>query len=168
VLRQPVRSLRALCAANSRFNGLRGGKRSRLRGEGGGALIEMAFSIPIMMLITVGLVELCMMFYTHAYISELAREGSRYAMLHGPTCLTAPSATSCMATAANVNAYVSAINLPNLGGGTMTPATTYGASGDVAGGTVVVTVTYTFPFNVPFVPSKTVTMSSASTMTIVQ
>jgi Flp pilus assembly protein TadG len=163
-----VRLLRALCAAEPRFNERHGEMGNRLRSERGGALIEMAFSFPILVIVSVGLIEICMAFYTHAYISELAREGSRYAMLHGPTCVTAPSATSCEVTAAQVNAYVSAISLPNLGGGTMTPATTFGTGGEVVGGTVVVTVTYTFPFRVPFLPSKTLTMSSASTMTIVQ
>jgi Flp pilus assembly protein TadG len=163
-----MRLLRALCVAKPRFNGLNAETRNRLRGERGSALVEMAVSFPILVLITVGLIEICMMFYTHAYISELAREGARYAMLHGPTCVTAPSATSCEVTAAQVNAYVSAIALPNLGGGTMTPVTSFGAGGQVVGGTVVVTVTYTFPFHVPYMPSKTVTMSSASTATIVQ
>jgi Flp pilus assembly protein TadG len=144
------------------------GSRGSGRNEEGSALVETAFSLPILVIITVGLIELCLMFYTHAYISELAREGSRYAMLHGPTCLTAPNATPCQASSADVNAYVSAINLPNLGGGTMTPVTTFGAGGQVAGGTVIVTVTYRFPFSVPFMAKSTITMRSASTMTIVQ
>jgi Flp pilus assembly protein TadG len=163
-----VRLLRALCSSGPEFNRRYQGNRNSLRSERGGALIEMAISFPILVIISVGLIEICLAFYTHAYISELAREGSRYAMLHGPTCVTAPSATSCKATAAQVNAYVSAISLPNLGGGTMTPSTTFGTGGQVVGGTVVVTVTYTFPFRVPFLPSKTLNMSSASTMTIVQ
>ena len=99
-LRQPARLLRSLFAVQRRLGRLAGGKRSRLRNERGDALMEMALSLPVLIMVTVGLVEICMAFYTHAYISELAREGSRYAMLRGPSCLTAPNATSCSVNAA--------------------------------------------------------------------
>ena len=138
-----------------------------LRNEHGAAMVEMALSIPILMTITFGMIETSLMFYTHAAISELAREGSRYAMMHGPNCLTAPSATSCTVSATGVQTYISGIAMPNLGGGTMTPTVNF-PNGQVDGKTVVVTVTYTFPYKIPFVTHSNLSMQSVSTETIIQ
>ena len=77
-------------------------------------------------------------------------------------------------TAAQVNSHVSGIGLPNLGGGTMTVDTTYpgpggpGSGGDVVGQPVQVTITYTFPYKIPFVTNTSLTMSSKSVMYIIQ
>jgi hypothetical protein len=117
--------------------------------------------------------QLCMAFYMHEYISELAREGARYAIVHGPDCLTS-SGTSCMVTATSgagsfpsVNAYVSQSGLPNLGGGKVTVNTTY-PSGEAVNQPVKVNVTCAFPYNIPFVPVTTLSMSSTSEMYIIQ
>jgi Flp pilus assembly protein TadG len=139
-----------------------------LRGEEGSELVELAVSLPILFGFVLGLMQICLAFYTHEYISELAREGTRYAIVHGPSCETSAGA-SCAVTASAVNAYVSGLGWPNLGGGTLTVSTTYpGPGGDVVGQPVQVTVTYTFPYKIPFVTSQNLSMSSKSVMYIIQ
>jgi hypothetical protein len=110
--------------------------------------------------------EMCLLFYTHDMISELARQGTRYAMVRGASCPTLSSPT-CEVTADQVNTYVSGLGWPNIGGGTITPATIY-SNCEAVGSTVTVKVTYVFPIRMPFVPKTALTMTSSSTMTIVQ
>jgi len=142
----------------------------RLRGEDGQSLAEIAVVLPIMLTFVFGLMLLFMAFYTHEYISELAREGTRYAAVRGSSCTTS-SGVSCTVTAAQVNSYVAGIGLPNLGGAPMTAsnvATTYLDNDEAPGHRVQVKVTYSFPFNVPFLPRKTLSLSSTSLLYIAQ
>lgn len=142
----------------------------RLRGEDGQSLVEMALILPTMLGFVFGLFVIFLAFYTHEYISELAREGSRYAAVHGSSCVTSGGA-SCTVTASQVSTYVAGIGLPNLGGGSMTSGnviTTYLDGDEVPPHRVQVTVNYTFPFKIPFVMSQSLSMSSTSVMYIVQ
>jgi Flp pilus assembly protein TadG len=146
--------------------GLRG-QRGRWAGEEGSSLVEFAVSIPVLLTFFFGLIQVCIATYTRGEISESAREGTRYAMVHGSSCLTASSA-SCTLNAQAINTYVSSGLWPNIGGGTMTVNTTYPDGNESPGSHVQVQVTYAFPFRVPFIPASTLTMSSTSVMYIVQ
>src|ERR1700727_887685 len=98
--------------------------RSMARREEGDSLVEFALTFPIVLAFLLGLTAMCLGYYTYEWISECAREGTRYAIVHGANCETSAGA-SCTATASDVNSFVSSIGLPNLGGGTMTANTTY-------------------------------------------
>lgn len=149
-----------------------GGKRNFPHGENGSELVEMAFTLPILIGFIFGLIQVCLALYSHAYISELAREGSRYASFHGANCTDSNSKASCTATAAQIGAYVTSLGLPNLGGGKVSVDTTTAnmfPDGDqVSPHRVQVKVTYIFPYKIPFVASSNLTMSSKSVMTIFQ
>lgn len=133
----------------------------------GSSLIEFAISIPVLLTFFFGLIQVCIATYTRGAISECAREGTRYAIVHGSSCQTA-SSTSCTLAAAAINTYVSTSSWPNIGGGAMTPNTTYPDGNENPGSRVQVIVTYALPFRVPYIPASTLTMSSTSVMYIVQ
>ena len=80
-----------------------------LRGEQGSVAIEGAVSLMVLIVITVGFLELCVMSYTYSVMAESAREGVRYAIVHGTdsSSCSGPS-TGCDATAANVKSDVAA------------------------------------------------------------
>jgi Flp pilus assembly protein TadG len=137
------------------------------RSERGESLISFALSASILFSFVFGLFEVCMAFYTYEWISECAREGSRYAIVHGASCITHTGA-SCTVTASGVNSYISALTLPNLGAGTMTPSTSFPDGDEAVGHRVKVTVTYTFPYQIMFKSHSTLTMSSTSEMYIMQ
>jgi Flp pilus assembly protein TadG len=140
------------------------------RGENGQSLVEFALSLPIMLGFLFGMIQVCLALYSHEYISELAREGTRYAAFHGPNCVTS-AGSSCTATAAQVGAYVTSIPWPNIGGGTVsvdTAATDMYPSGELVNEPVMVKVVYIFPYHIPFVTSQSLTMTSQSQMMIVQ
>lgn len=135
--------------------------------EDGQALVEFALTSCIVFGFVFCLIELCLAFYTHCLISETAREGTRYAMVHGATCVTASQA-SCTATASSVNAYASGLGWPNLGGGALSVATTFPDGNQNPGSRVQVSVNYVFPITLVFVPKNSISMSSTSEMYIVQ
>jgi Flp pilus assembly protein TadG len=140
---------------------------SELASEEGAALVEFALTVPILFTFFFGLIEVSMAMYMHQVLSESAREGSRYAMVHGSTCVNG-SGSSCTLTAAQVNSYVSGLTWPNIGGAPLVVSTTFPDGNQSPGSRVQVYVTYAFPFRVPFVPPTTLSMSSTSVMYIVQ
>lgn len=135
--------------------------------QGGQALIECALTFTVLMTFFLAFMEICLIFYSYCMIAESAREGTRYASVHGSTCVTG-SQSSCTASASSINAYVSAIGWPNLGGGTLTPATTFPDGNEAPGSRVQISVSYVFPITVPFLPAQAVSMASTSETYIIQ
>jgi Flp pilus assembly protein TadG len=130
-------------------------------------MLEIALTLPVLFAFLFCFMELCIIFYTYSMISEAAREGTRYAMVHGATCPTSANPT-CEVTVAQVNTYVSGLGWPNLGGGTMTVATSYPNGNESIGSPVKVAITYVFPITMPLVPTSSISMSTASQTTIIQ
>lgn len=147
----------------------------RAGGESGQSMIEMAVALPVLFALIFCFMELCMAVYSYDMISESAREGTRYAMVRGASCPTASSPT-CEATAAQVNSYVEGLGWPNIAGGTMSVCTYYNnnacntnpSGSEAKGNPVKVSITYTFPITMPFVPNHAITMTSSSQMNIIQ
>jgi Flp pilus assembly protein TadG len=140
---------------------------TKLAEEDGQSMVEAAVTLPVLFTLLFCFMEMCLAFYSHNMISELAREGTRYAMVRGASCLTTASA-SCQVTTSQVNSFVSGIGFPNLGGGTITPVASYPDGNAAIGSRVQVLVTYVFPITMPFVPTSSITMTSTSVATIVQ
>src|SRR4029453_15663868 len=55
----------------------------RRRSEGGAALLEMAFALPLLLLVCVGILEFGRAYQTWQVITNAAREGARIAVLPG-------------------------------------------------------------------------------------
>jgi Flp pilus assembly protein TadG len=147
--------------------------------ESGQTLIEFAIALGVLLTSVFTLMEICLMFYTYATIDECAREGTRYAIVRGSTCLTngaTGAGVSCTASASTINSYVASLGYPNVGGGTMNVSTTFSADGTTFAATgnnapndmVRVQVSYTFPIKLPFVPKNALALSSQSQMYILQ
>jgi Flp pilus assembly protein TadG len=160
---QSLRGIRRLMRPAARGSAARRGA----GGEEGSALVEFALTVPILLTFFFGLIEVSVALYMHQVLSECAREGTRYAMVHGSTCLNS-AGSSCTVTAAQVNSFVSGLTWPNLGGAPMVVSTTFPDGNQSPGSRVQVYVTYAFPYRVPFVPPTTLNMSSTSVTYIVQ
>lgn len=137
------------------------------REDAGQSLVETAVSLSVLMSFVFVFIEVCLAFYSYGLISELAREGTRYASVHGSSCLTASSA-SCTANAATVNSYVTHLGYPNLAGGAMTVNTTFPSGSETPGSQVTVSITYTFPITLALVPHNAITLTTSSTANILQ
>lgn len=138
-----------------------------LRCQDGQAMVEFAITFSVLVTFFFAFIQICLIFYSYSMIAESAREGSRYAILHGATCVT-PAQVSCTASVSGINSYISANGWANLGGGTMTPSTSFPDGNQNPGSRVLVKVQYAFPVNVPFLPSNSISMASTSEMYIVQ
>ncbi|MGB8477539.1 MAG: TadE/TadG family type IV pilus assembly protein [Acidobacteriaceae bacterium] len=151
--------------------------RSRFAQEQGSSIIEMSLSLLVLLAIMFGLIEICFALYTYHFISNAAREGSRYAIVHGSACLN--GGASCTVTTDQIQTYVEDLGFPGINPSAMTVTTTYAAY--PAGGTctpsaacnnpgnlATVTVSYNFPLSIPFVSSSVIAMSSTSSMVISQ
>lgn len=135
--------------------------------EDGQSLVEFSLTFVVLMALIFVLLQSCLAFYTFEMISEAAREGTRYAAVHGATCVTA-GGSSCTATAASVNSYVSGLGWPNIGGGSVTPSTTYPNGNENVGSQVQVQITYKFPLSLLYVHPTSITLTSTSNMVILQ
>jgi Flp pilus assembly protein TadG len=142
--------------------------REFLRDEAAESMVGFALSASVLFSFVFGLTTMCLAFYTYQAISEMAREGVRYAIVHGSSCETA-SGSSCEVTATQVNTYVQDLGLPNVGGGTMSVNTTFPDGGETPNADrVEVTVSYAFPWHIPFSGSQSLSLSSTSEMYIIQ
>lgn len=160
-----------------------------LKSDEGGTLVETAISISLILMLMFGVFDLSLGFYTFHYISDAAREGSRWAMVRGnDSCSNTPNLTDCDATGDEIAAYVKSLSYPGIDSTDyMTVSTTWlstnsynGSTGQTwsscgttqtcraPGNQVQVTVNYAFPLNVPFWTAKTVNVSSTSSMVIAQ
>ncbi len=133
----------------------------------GQALVETALAVPLLIAFVFLCIEACLLFYSYCMISETARQGTRYAMVHGYNCTTANN-VSCTTTLAGIKSYTENIGWPNFAGGTLTATPTATSSTLAAGSMVTVLVSYSFPLDLPFVPRGTLAMQSSSSTIILQ
>ena len=152
-------------------------------GESGSAILETALSAAILLSFLFGIMEVCLAAYTYHFISEAAREATRYAIVRGSsftTDCTAPTYATCVAqggsNAGDIATYVQNFGFPGINPNKMTVNSTWltstGAACGIAdscktpGNQVKVIITYNFPLSVPFVPISTWTLTSTSQMVI--
>lgn len=62
-------------------------RRPDVSSEEGASLVEMALSATVVFMMLFGVIEICLAFYTYNYVSDAAREATRYAIVRGaPAC----------------------------------------------------------------------------------
>jgi Flp pilus assembly protein TadG len=137
------------------------------------ALVEFALVAPIFFLILFSIIDFGRYVYYVQILNNAAREGARYAIVHGshgiPSSGPPPiGMTSSDPSGANVIAVVRKQSIGVIGGG--------GAALDIQpqwldgsnarGNTVLVTVSYPFKTIIPIVPIPTITITGESTLVI--
>ena len=147
------------------------------RGEHGSPAVEFAVTSTVFFMALIGMMKVCLAIYTYHYVAEAALEGSRYAMVRGSSCSGFSSA--CPATSDNVQTYVRGLGYPGITSSLMTVTTTWAtypagkpctpsATCNNPSDLVSVNTSYAFPLAVPFMTSKTLTMTSTAVMVISQ
>jgi Flp pilus assembly protein TadG len=162
--------------------------RRNLGDDLGGTLAEFAVVLPVLLAFLFGIMDFSRFLYTYHFVSEVAREGTRYAVVRGSTFgATACASTStfaCNATSGNVQSYVQGLTPPGITPSSLTVTTTWPgtaptgaatacstASGNNGPGCLVqVLVSYPYHFMLPFLPrsASTWTVTSTSVMVISQ
>ena len=150
-----------------------------MRRQRGNTLVEFALILPFLLAGMFGVIEFARALYTYQFVSDAAREASRWASVRGRSC-TAYGTAACPASAADVQDYVTTITPPGID---KSPAkllvntewvappgrgNNCGTYPKNSGCSVQVTVIYNFKFILPFMPSSTYAMKSTSEMVISQ
>jgi Flp pilus assembly protein TadG len=117
--------------------------------ESGSALLEFSLSVWMLLLVTFLIFEFCMTVYTYSVLSNAAREGVRYAVVHGTDSglCSGPSNGCGDTTGSNITAVVNgyaALSFHDISGMTVTPSWPDGTS--TPSSRVVVAISY------PYVP----------------
>ena len=165
---------------------LRAGERCA-REEHGGTLVEFGFSLLLMFGFILGIMQLSMAMYAYHCVSDVAREGTRYAMVRGYDWGTPCDGTGnagsgsansgCYASLADIQNYVQGLGILNGSNMTVTAKcasaiggtfSTYspGSTCDAATDVVQVTVSYPFSFGIPGFPRYTYQLRSTSQMMV--
>ena len=124
-----------------------------MRDERGSIMIETTLGFMVMMSMVLGIMECSMMAYTFSVMEDSAREGVRYATVHGiDSSSCAGPSSGCDAAAANVVSDVKTYAKTFTGGlNTMTVTVTYpdGASTATSRVKVALSCTYQPVFHFP-------------------
>jgi Flp pilus assembly protein TadG len=135
--------------------------RRSLKNESGNAVIEMAFTLPLLLVVVMGIFDFGLMFQRFEILTNAAREGARVGVLPGYTTNDAIS---------RANAYLATSNIT---GATVTavPASVSIGTPAVAKPAITVTVTYVYDYlwigpilNLVGSDLGTVTLRAVSTM----
>jgi Flp pilus assembly protein TadG len=109
---------------------------TRRRGERGAALLEAAITIPLILLVSVGIFEFGRAYQTQQVLTNAAREGARLAVLEGPSDADVRT---------RVNSYLTGGGLTSLSDGNIQVNRLVPLNGATAS---QVTITYPFQFMV--------------------
>jgi Flp pilus assembly protein TadG len=115
--------------------------RGLLIGERGTALLETALTLPLLLLVSVGIFEFGRAYQTWQVLTNAAREGARLAVLPNPTA---------GAVTARVRSYLTAGQLTNAASATIAvnPNAIVSIGGGATASASLVTVSYPFQFMV--------------------
>ena len=153
-------------------------------GDSGAAMVEMALSAAVMFSVLIGLFEICLAMYSFTYVSDAAREASRWAMVRGSNSCSDSSNNlpGCGATQSDIQAYVESLQYPAMNASNLTVNVSW-LSVDMSSGSAVwsacstapcnkpgnevqVQVQYQLPLYIPFWRDSSVKIGSTSTMVI--
>ena len=133
------------------------------RADHGTALLEFTLSVWTLLAVVFLIFEFCMSVYTYSVLSNAAREGIRYAVVHGTDSgrCSGPSSGCGDSTGSNITAVVNsyaAVSFHDISGMTVTPFWPDGTSTPAS--RVIVTITY------PYIPYLQVPGFNAPTMKV--
>lgn len=160
-----------------------------LHSEEGATLVETAIALSVFLCVLIGVLQMSLALYAYHFVSDAAREASRWAMVRGAKCAANVSKGFCSPTSslttgadnADIQAYVQSLGYPLAGNlttstawyspGSAAPNTTWTLCGTaaackVAGNQVTITVSYSFPLNIPFWKKTNLGVRSTSSMVI--
>lgn len=160
----------------------------QIPGDEGASLVEMAIACSVLFAMMFGVIQMSLALYTYHFVSDAAREASRWAMVRGGNCISNVSQGYCSPTSndaygadnADIQAYVKSLGYPfasNLTASTKwlsgTPSSqsvcgTSPSGCNGAGNQVQVTISCNLPVAIPFWKATNINMQSTSTMVIAQ
>lgn len=128
-------------------------------------LLEFSLSVWTLFLVTFLIFEFCMMVYTYSVLGNAAREGVRYAVVHGTdsTLCSGPSSGCGDTLGSNITAVVNsyaALSFHNVSAMTVTPSWPDGASTPASRVLVTITYPYIAYLQIPGLPSPSMSVTA--------
>lgn len=146
-----------------------------LRGERGSTLVEFALSFAFLLSMLFGIAGFGHALFVYHFVSEAARDATRWAIVNGSTCATDASC-SAPASTTDIDTYVKSLVPQSINPSQISTNVTYPIQSDgpaicsttdnAPGCTVEVKVNYTYNFIFPLLPTSPLTLSSTSEMVI--
>lgn len=150
--------------------------------DNGSGVLEFALAAVVLLTIIFGIMDASRAMYADHYVSNAAREATRYAMVRGQdfsgTSCATTSTFSCMATSADIANFVTSITPAGFSANNLSVASSWSgtalngsvcsASNPAQGCVVNVQVSYAFNFVLPFLPKNSMVLSSTSGVTVLQ
>ena len=130
-----------------------------VRRSDGQSIVETAFVLPVAIMFTFGVLELCIFTASYINASYACRAAVRYAITHGSASLLPCTASTLQA---QVTPFV--IGIPSA---YVTIASTWSPNTN-PGSVVTVKVTYAYPLNIPFDKKRTLGSVTSASGTIVE
>lgn len=148
-------------------------------GDEGAVAVETAVSFALMIGLVLGFIQVALALYTYHFVSDAAREATRYAIVRGSySCGNTPGLSSCGATSDQISDYVKSLQFPGINPANLSVSTSWPDTGSTCypstnpcnnpGNTVLVQVTYKFLLSIPTWRSVSLNLSSSSRMVISQ
>jgi Flp pilus assembly protein TadG len=145
--------------------------------DAGATIVEFTVSAAVLLMALFGIIQCSLALYVYNYVSDAAREATRYAMVRGSSCTLL---TGCNVTQAEIQTYLRGFQYPGVNVSNLNATATWlsqnassptgwtacGSPCEAPGNQVRVQVTYTFPLSIPFWKNSTVDIASTSEMVI--
>lgn len=138
--------------------------RSRSSTRHATTVLELAVVLPVILLLILGTIDFGLVMYATGAVSEAARAGARYAMVHGSMAAVPVGPAANNATVQSVvQEYAVALIPANL-----TVTSSWGLGSNTVGNPVTVTVNYKCPLSIGHLSGlgSTVTVQGQTTMLI--
>lgn len=167
-----ARSRNAAARGNGKCRGL---SSLRAKNERGSTLLEFALVFILLMTMLLGIAGFGHALYAYHFVSNVARDATRWASVNGSTC-AGDSSCAAPASPSDIDAFVKNLAPPGITPANITTTVTYpvvaggpaicATTDNAPGCTVDVQVSYQFNFIFPLLPTSPITMSSSSEMVI--
>jgi hypothetical protein len=132
-----LRASKAMRLVQATGQTARAGRGTGILSEQGSSLVEMALAMSVYVALFIGMIELCLGVYTYNYVSDAAREATRWAVVRGAnSCIVASTFPNCNLLPTNVTSttnaaanpvlnYIYALNYPNLNASNLSASVTW-------------------------------------------
>jgi Flp pilus assembly protein TadG len=127
----------------------------KISNQNGAAMVEFAIVLPVLLMLIFGMIELSILLYDKAMITNASREGTRLGILYRPNPVLEEDITN------TVDSYL-LNNLISLGDGSANWTTTVSGQCSYTGAPLTVTVTY--PYNFLVLPNFVQSLSGTLTL----
>lgn len=133
----------------------------------GATMAETAMVMTLLLMLLFGVIDFGRAMYTYAFVTQLARQGARWAIVRGGYCSRLDRCPA-QSGSADVQPYIQSLSEGATNASKLSATLSFPSCGgsNTPGCSAQVTVSYPFTFMLPFLPNGTFNVASTSRMVI--